>query len=581
MPLSFESSRPIRLAPWKQALLRVGRFISHAPFWRFVLRERTRYVLSWLILFVGAAIGLQQAWTAFDRPERRDGNDGHATIDFGGQYLMGRMLRQSYGRHLYHRDFQRAVLIELYPRSNEAPDAEKSDVQSLMDTFMGPHAPAHDRLSAYLATLASATPVEAAVLARANPPQVGGPLYPPINAFLFAPLTYLPPQPAYHMGQVINVIFALIAGIGLSCLSTHRVWVPVAVGFVMIYPGFSGSIALGQNATMTLAILVWGYVFMTQGSAHGGGAIWGLLAFKPVWALSFLLALLLMRRWSSAAAMAATSAILCLFTIPVVGLDAWWDWLAVGREATATYKYDANWIPLSRDLLGIPRRWLDFAPDQWESRRDNVPAELIGWGLLAAVFAVALAAAIARRNDKEEPVGPGPAFVLLSAWLCCFHFMYYDLLLTALPVFLLLVEPRRFLEREYLAWTVLRRGQLAPAFDGYHAIRAPDRLVPQATVRGTGFSLWVVNSLTLSLVSVLMFTAHGLPLLGYGVQGFAFDTACIVVIWLWCGWKWMRWPTLGDASLDAAQFVQLRADVAGAHERLADQDGPHARFVKA
>ena len=29
------------------------------------------------------------------------------------------------------------------------------------------------------------------------------------------------------------------------------------------------------------------------------------------------------------------------------------------------------------------------------------------------------------------------AFVLLGAWLSCYHFMYYDVLLAALPIFLL------------------------------------------------------------------------------------------------------------------------------------------------
>ena len=65
------------------------------------------YVLAWLVAVVASAVALEYAWIGFDKSERRDGNCGHATIDFGGQYLMGRMLVRGYGQHLYHRHYQR------------------------------------------------------------------------------------------------------------------------------------------------------------------------------------------------------------------------------------------------------------------------------------------------------------------------------------------------------------------------------------------------------------------------------------------------------------------------------------------
>src|SRR5947209_2485488 len=68
-------------------------------FWNFLLRPRTRYALAWLCVLVIAALTGLRAWTGFDStlhpdgsPRRRGGNNGHAMIDFGGQWLMGRML---------------------------------------------------------------------------------------------------------------------------------------------------------------------------------------------------------------------------------------------------------------------------------------------------------------------------------------------------------------------------------------------------------------------------------------------------------------------------------------------------------
>src|SRR6266851_6985301 len=120
------------------------------------ISSRHRYLLSWLLAIGTAAGYLYFSWHHFDEPTRPDGNLGHTYIDFGGQYLLGRMLTRGQGRHLYQRPYQRTVLEEAYPRQNESPDQERSDAQTLMHWFMGHEDEAED-----------ATP--------------SGPLYPPIQ----------------------------------------------------------------------------------------------------------------------------------------------------------------------------------------------------------------------------------------------------------------------------------------------------------------------------------------------------------------------------------------------------------------
>ena len=51
-----------------------------------------------------------------------DGNGGHCTVDFGGQYLMGRMLVTGNGGELYNRAVQRQVLAEVYPVADQDPE---------------------------------------------------------------------------------------------------------------------------------------------------------------------------------------------------------------------------------------------------------------------------------------------------------------------------------------------------------------------------------------------------------------------------------------------------------------------------
>src|SRR6516225_8821869 len=93
-------------------------------FWN--IPSRRRYWLSWLMAIGMAAGYLYFSWHHFDDRARRDGNLGHTYIDFGGQYLLGRMLICGQGQHVYQRPFQRTILEEAYPRQNESPGQEIS-----------------------------------------------------------------------------------------------------------------------------------------------------------------------------------------------------------------------------------------------------------------------------------------------------------------------------------------------------------------------------------------------------------------------------------------------------------------------
>jgi hypothetical protein len=537
---------------WKLRLIQFGRLLAHPLLWYYLRHWLTRYIAAWLLTLAGGGTAMYFAWTSSDNASRGDHNGGHTTIDFGGQYLMGRMLAEGQGRHLYHRGFQRRVLLEAYPREDEDPSQTKGDADSLMGWFMGEDHPPMDGASAGLSPLAAATPLELAILLtrlqqsdvasllsreqHSNDDAIGGPLYPPVNALLYYPLALLAPQPAYRVIQIINLLLAFVAGLGIQRLSQGRIWWPVAIGAVLAFPGFGGSLFLGQNATLTLALLIWGWVLIALGRPTAGGFIWGLLAFKPVWALNFFLVLILARRWRVAAAMGATGMLLALLTVPFVGVASWFDWLQVGAEATETYKADSNWIHLSRDLLSIPRRWLTFdsEPQRWYERRDDLPTTIVGWAMLIAVAELTVRVAVMRRQQLQAPTGPVPAFLLLAAWLCCFHFMYYDTLLAALPFFLLFTEPRRYLEPVLVAIMHVAPSHLnAHLIDYYqpHFARHYPSLPTQ--LRPAHQHILVLNRVEPTLAVVLLIA---FPLVALNLYVFPYDTLVLLVLWLWCGW---------------------------------------------
>src|SRR6266849_3346469 len=319
----------------------------------------TRYSLAWIVALVVAGVAFYYSWYDFHTDKRAEGTNGHRSIDFAGQYLIGRMVQQGYGHELYFRERQRIVLNAAYPRDEE--DLTDSDSDALIGYAIDVDA-----------SVTARAPLERWILIKVgedtaiNPPKIAGPLYPPIAAFFSYPLACMKPVHAYRTNQVVNLVLAFAAGLGVSLLSRGRVWMPIAATFVFVFPGYAGSICLGQNATLTLNILLWGWVLISRERPLAGGLLWGLLAFKPVWLLSFLLVPILTRRWRVALAMVGAAAALALATLPFVGVHSWFDWLHVGSAAAETYEIDENWIWKSRDLYSIARRWLlDFQADEW------------------------------------------------------------------------------------------------------------------------------------------------------------------------------------------------------------------------
>jgi hypothetical protein len=626
-------------------------------------RRLVWYALAWgLTLFV-AQVCLVAAWHSFDnyyaRTNRPDGNGGHTTIDFGGQYLMGRLLVEGHGHDLYNRSRQRLILTAAYPVEDQEPDAKRSDAENLMFWMMGVDEPgAPEALGSFLAPFAAAdAPGAAALLAagqqewtperldHARARSSGGPLYPPINAFLNAPLALLSVRTAYRVQQVNNLLLAFLAGLGISVITRGGVWWPVATLLILLFPGFMGSLNLGQNATLTLAILIWGWALMARTRPGWGGLVWGLLAFKPVWAMVFFGVLLLTRRWRDALAMLAVGAALALVTVPFVGVQSWKEWLRVGHEAAILYNTDRNWVWLSRDLLGIPRRWLlvfeDGSGKELERYADpngasfwwyllggdtKIPGWLVpslaGWGLVALFLEMTVRLAALRREQARAATGPAAAFLLLGAWLCCYHFMYYDVLLAALPVLLLFAEPARFFEPLYLTNVPLGRitGGAAAA-RWAHPDPALTRelgmallallvavllygvlfvavlltvlsgglpwqlLLPAGLLAGppllalAGLAAVVVARLARSLLppphyrsvvvlnrvfptlALLLLLTQPLcpPLRLGGYFGPPWDTWVLMALWLWAGWRWLRLPAAPAPPAEAAPALKATA----------------------
>jgi hypothetical protein len=181
----------------------------------------------------------------------------------------------------------------------------------------------------------------------------------------------------------------------------------------------------------------------------------------------------------------------------------------VGDLALVHYDRDEPWIILSRDLVSVPRRWLFQFEHEIATRPELPLPRALGLDLWLLVLAVTVFVSVLRYRRPPAVAGPPAAFVLLGAWLSCYHFMYYDVLLAALPVCLLFTDPRRYLDfRPWRRWA-------------WNA-------VPAAAL---------VLVIAFPYLCVWLDPSHHYP---------PMDLFTLLVLWAWCGWTWLRHPEAGE-----------------------------------
>jgi hypothetical protein len=545
----------------------------------FLLRPSVRWALCWLFFLGSAGVVAEESWRGFNEPERRDGNWGHATIDFGGQWLMGRMIVEGQGRHLYLRNYLRPVVLHGYPAGGESPKAEKTDAEAIMGWLAGTDDPKAPKvIASLLSPLAASTPFdETVVLASAQTtwtedhlehvtaPRIGGALYPPIHAFYYAPVALLRPKVAYRVVQGFVLALAFFAGWLVHRITDGRVWWPVGSLFVFMFPGFSGCIALGQNGMFTLTLVLLGWWQLMRGREVLAGLCWGLLAFKPVWAAALFLVPLLTTRWRMAASMAFAGLMQIALTLPIVGWESWRNWLEIGREAAQEYKRQENWIILSRDLLGIPRRWLltfdgALAKDvvwttgdpsatgegEAENPSDHPLLAILAWGLWTTVLTVTLFVVWRCRRRRKELTGVFPAFLLIGAIFTCYHFMYYDVVVAGLPVLLLFTEPRRYLQVHF--WRrPFDSGACSEEMRRYYQPSLADLTPPMPLLPRGRRPRWVAAPKPPLLLFLMLVAPAFSCILDPSYHFPPWETFLLLFLWAWCGYRLLKNP-VSDAS---------------------------------
>jgi hypothetical protein len=184
---------------------------------------------------------------------------------------------------------------------------------------------------------------------------------------------------------------------------------------------------------------------------------------------------------------------------------------------------------------------LNFGEVEGESERIPYPVctRILSIAPFVLVLGTLVTAAWIRRAKLARATdGPAAAFLLLGAWMMCYHFMYYDVLLAYLPVALLFTEPRRYPKPLFIGmWPFGRSKPSAELLDAYRPDHYFHRRSWLPYLHGYGLLL-LVNSLVITLVAALISIQYVFPSFGLNVYHCTpWDTFILIGLWLWCAYR--------------------------------------------
>lgn len=250
-------------------------------------------------------------------------------------------------------------------------------------------------------------------------------VYPPLFLILLLPFGLLPFYPSFALFQLTGMAVLAAALCAGKNPPRGAKWVALAA---LICPAASICVVDGQGSFLVAGLMVAGMRLLSARPGLGG-LLWGLLSFKPQFALLLPAALTggKPRAWLAAGLSAITLAGL---SATIFGLDVWHGWLA--QTAASNAGTDPRWLLYGRIwghsvftcalLLGAP---------SWAAST-----------LQLVALAGALAAVAYGMRSLAEP-GQRAALLLAASLIAAPHWGSYDgVLLMAATALFLADDPR-------------------------------------------------------------------------------------------------------------------------------------------
>ena len=242
-------------------------------------------------------------------------------------------------------------------------------------------------------------------------------LYPPLFLLIVTPLALMPYPFALAAWQVGTLLFYLCVT-GLIVRDRNRktlLWLLAAVAFPAVFV----NLGHGQNGFLTAALLGAALLALPTRPLLSG-LLFGLLAYKPQFALVIPVALLAASQWRTIAATTVTVATLVAVTISLFGIDLWSAFI----ESTQTSRK----VLLEQGDVGFEKLQSVFAAIRlWDGA---VPLAYVVQATVS--IAVILSAAWVWRSKADNAL---KASILVTGTLLASpHVLDYDLVALAIAI---------------------------------------------------------------------------------------------------------------------------------------------------
>jgi len=238
--------------------------------------------------------------------------------------------------------------------------------------------------------------------------------YPPTFQLMLMPLGALPYVAAWLVWSCVLY--------GLYALLARQIAVAGQRWLVLLAPGAAVNLLVGQNGLLS-TILMGGGVMLLRSRPIVGGALLGLMSYKPHFAVLVPLVLICGREWRALAAAIAAGAGLALLALVMLGADPWFAFVHKALEPSSIFSSSSS------DWRSIPSVMI-------MARSLGVGAGLssgLHW-IVAAAAAVGALWVWRKTSDGQLRVAAlATATLLVTPYL-----RVYDLALLILPVMALL-----------------------------------------------------------------------------------------------------------------------------------------------
>jgi alpha-1,2-mannosyltransferase len=246
-------------------------------------------------------------------------------------------------------------------------------------------------------------------------------LYPPIFLLLAAPLALMPYPVALAVWQIstlvlyLAVIGVVVGRMGKRGMTIGPTWLAVATGF----PAVLINLGHGQNGFLTAGL--FGAALLALPTRQFlAGALFGLLAYKPQFALVVPVALLAAGQWRAVIAAGITVMALVALTSLVFGVDLWLAFVA----STETSRK----LLLEQGNVGFEKLQSVFAAVRmWGG---GIPLAYAAQGIASAAVLCGIAWTWRSACDRDLK----SALLVVATLLASPHVLDYDLVMLALAI---------------------------------------------------------------------------------------------------------------------------------------------------